>query len=62
MSAVFSDQVAAATSEVGQKHDATLAALQARDAQLRAYVDEMQAGNAQSFELGLSRRRQASRA
>ena len=51
MSAVFSDQVATATSEVGRKHDATLAALQARDAQLRAYVDEMQAGNAQTFEL-----------
>jgi hypothetical protein len=51
MSATFSDQVAAATSDLGKKHDATLAALQARDEQLRAYVDETHQGNQHTFEL-----------
>jgi hypothetical protein len=51
MSAAFSGQVEAAKLDLGQKHDATLAELQARDAQLRAFVDETQAGNQATFEL-----------
>ena len=38
--ASFSDQVAAAATDLDQKHAAVLAALGACDAQLRAYVDE----------------------
>ena len=51
MSATFSEQVAAATLNIGQKHDLTLEALQARDAQLRAFVDETQVGNQATFEM-----------
>ena len=51
MSANFSDQVAAASSDLDQTHAATLAALQARDAHLRAYVDATQQGNQETFEL-----------
>ena len=50
-SATFSGQMATATSEFAEKHATTLAELQARDAQLRAYVDNTQQGNQQTFEL-----------